>query len=76
MEILADLMSEVRFGELDIDGGGQLDAVDFTGVADDGGQVDFERGAASDACFAFHAEQATRDRAASGSDLQAGASEL
>jgi hypothetical protein len=40
VKILADFVSEVRLGELDGDGGSELDAADFAGIADDGGEVD------------------------------------
>jgi hypothetical protein len=61
VKILADFVGEVGLGELDADGGSEFDAANFARIADDGGEIDFERGAARDARLAFDAEQASGD---------------
>ena len=58
---MADFVGEVGLGELDADGGSELDAADFAGIADDCGEIDFESGAAGDARLAFDAEEAAGD---------------
>jgi hypothetical protein len=60
---------------LDGDGGSELDAADFAGIADDGGEIDFEGGAAGNTRFAFDAEQAAGDGGGAASNLQTGAAE-
>ena len=75
MKILADFVGEVGLGELDGDGGSELDAANFAGIADDGGEIDFESGAAGDARFAFDAEQAAGDGGGAGANLETGAAE-
>ena len=75
VKILADFVSEVGLGELDADGGSEFDAADFAGIADDGGEVDFEGGAAGNARFAFDAEQAAGDCGGAGANLQTRATE-
>ena len=75
VKILADFVGEVGLGELDGDGGSELDAADFARIADDGGEVNFEGGAAGDTRFAFDAEQAAGDDGGAGANLQTGAAE-
>ena len=75
VKILAYFVGEVGLGELDSDGGSEFDAADFAGIADDGGEVDFEGGAAGNARFAFDAEQAAGDCGGSRANLQTRAAE-
>ena len=75
MKIAADFVVEVGFGELDGDGGSEFDAADFAGIGDEGGEVDFESGAAGDAGFAFDAEQAAGDGGGAAADFETGAAE-
>ena len=70
MKILADFVGEVRISELDGDGGSELDAANFAGIADDGGEIDFEGGAAGDARLAFDAEQAAGDGGGTAANLE------
>ena len=73
VKILADFVGEVGLGELDGDGGSEFDAADFTGIADDGSEVNFEGGAAGDTRFAFDAEQAAGVCGGSRANLKTGA---
>ena len=75
VKILADFVGEVGLGELHGDGRSQFDAADFARIADDGGEIDFEGGAAGNARFAFDAEQAAGDGGGADANLETGTAE-